>query len=625
MTCSENAFTSLLVLGSGFCWAFGNTLQPITFLAILQPVASLISLDRLILRPPSWGIQRPRMWTATACLVITLVNALGGTVAFAGVLSYPETTATSLAAAFGFGLAVSTAITIFPLLGNHWACSLWPNHSATTLIFPCLNTATYTFLSLFISTFLSPGNAILDWEPLKQMCSIWGLAGAVWLLSSSSMCMYIAVWIHHPLALGRGQTGLTMSASLRASYQIYAQLPTQELSGDPSGPVAKASSGLPSSSSQTHLSAAMPVNQQPLPLLQHWVVSLTLMQWCLAAVIGGLSAQAPLFYQVDITTIIPNTIQASCLIESSAIDSSYEWTLLWDRTEARIKAGDDLILWAEESVNISAGTGEEQLWQQARQLLVAYPGSRSYIGLSYQALHVDSNMYTNHFVLMQPDGTLAWNYLKAYPVPVVEDDVIAGPAQLPIHDSPFGRMSGAICFDFDHPHFALQAAMQYVDIMLQPSWTWGSVGPRHFSGNQIRAIEGGYTIIRCSSSGVSGVVTPGGVVTTQVFTGTSGIHVFTVPLFPRLWTPYAQLGLHYVEWFNLAVAALLWMVMLVPSGWWSKYGEIAATWMYMKKYSGGAVQGSKRSFLNSLRTHELSLRDSTTSQDDGIHVSSTSQ
>ncbi len=31
-----------------------------------------------------------------------------------------------------------------------------------------------------------------------------------------------------------------------------------------------------------------------------------------------------------------------------------------------------------------------------------------------------------------------------------------GPAQLPIHDSPFGRLSGAICFDLDHAHYALK-------------------------------------------------------------------------------------------------------------------------------------------------------------------------
>ena len=85
-------------------------------------------------------------------------------------------------------------------------------------------------------------------------------------------------------------------------------------------------------------------------------------------------------------------------------------------------------------------------------------------------------------------------------VPVVEADVMAGPAVLPIHDAPFGRLSGAICFDLDHAHYAaqvgcrawyscwlapqsaglclnlnpdpppLQAARQDFGLLLQPSW-----------------------------------------------------------------------------------------------------------------------------------------------------------
>jgi hypothetical protein len=105
-----------------------------------------------------------------------------------------------------------------------------------------------------------------------------------------------------------------MSASLRTTYQIYAQLPTQELSSDAGNLGTKVASDLPSSSSQTLLSAAAPAHLQPLPFLQHWVVLLLLLQWGMAAVIGGLSAQAPLFYQVDITSVIPNTIQVSYVL-----------------------------------------------------------------------------------------------------------------------------------------------------------------------------------------------------------------------------------------------------------------------------------------------------------------------
>jgi hypothetical protein len=47
-----------------------------------------------------------------------------------------------------------------------------------------------------------------------------------------------------------------------------------------------------------------------------------------------------------------------------------------------------------------------------------------------------------------------------------------------------------------------------VDIMVQPSWTWGPVGPLEFDTDAFRAVENGFTLLRCSSVGVSGVVSP---------------------------------------------------------------------------------------------------------------------
>ena len=75
--------------------------------------------------------------------------------------------------------------------------------------------------------------------------------------------------------------------------------------------------------------------------------------------------------------------------------------------------------------------------------------------------------FTNHFVLIAPDGSVAWNYLKAYTVPVVEADVRPGPPVLPVHDAPFGRLGGAICFDLDHPSYILQVG---------PGWGMGGGG-----------------------------------------------------------------------------------------------------------------------------------------------------
>ena len=45
-----------------------------------------------------------------------------------------------------------------------------------------------------------------------------------------------------------------------------------------------------------------------------------------------------------------------------------------------------------------------------------------------------------------------------------------------------------------------------MDLLLQPSWTWGAILSRHMEGNAVRAVENGFSLLRCSSQGESGVV-----------------------------------------------------------------------------------------------------------------------
>lgn len=43
--------------------------------------------------------------------------------------------------------------------------------------------------------------------------------------------------------------------------------------------------------------------------------------------------------------------------------------------------------------------------------------------------------------------------MQAYPVPIGEAEIVAGPKGLPLQDTPFGRLSGAICYEADHHHY----------------------------------------------------------------------------------------------------------------------------------------------------------------------------
>lgn len=86
--------------------------------------------------------------------------------------------------------------------------------------------------------------------------------------------------------------------------------------------------------------------------------------------------------------------------------------------------------------------------------------------------------------------------LQAHPVPFIERDVVPGKAKMPTADAPFGKLAGGICFDFDFPDFIRQAGWKNASILLQPSWTWGPMGQRHFVVNALRAVENGATLFR---------------------------------------------------------------------------------------------------------------------------------
>lgn len=121
----------------------------------------------------------------------------------------------------------------------------------------------------------------------------------------------------------------------------------------------------------------------------------------------------------------------------------------------------------------------------------------------------------------------------------------AGPNVLQYIDTPeFGRIGGAICFDFNFADLIGQASQHGVDVMLQPSWTWGPIGTYHAQGNILRPVENGFTLFRCVSQGVSGIFEPtlNSVFQQKVASKNVESYVFYLPLVKRIQTVYALMG-----------------------------------------------------------------------------------
>lgn len=82
-----------------------------------------------------------------------------------------------------------------------------------------------------------------------------------------------------------------------------------------------------------------------------------------------------------------------------------------------------------------------------------------------------------------------------------------------------------------------------MDIMLQPSWTWGPNAMLHAYANRLRAVEHGFTHIRCTQYGVSGVFDAfHHTISEKLTLAKDDGFIAQVPLRGRTWTLYNQIG-----------------------------------------------------------------------------------
>jgi apolipoprotein N-acyltransferase len=76
--------------------------------------------------------------------------------------------------------------------------------------------------------------------------------------------------------------------------------------------------------------------------------------------------------------------------------------------------------------------------------------------------------------------------------------------------TPYGVLSGVICWDTDFPSTVLQAGRNGTDILLSPSLDFREIDPIHAHMAIVRAIENGVSVVRVSDNGLSVVADPYG-------------------------------------------------------------------------------------------------------------------
>ena len=126
-----------------------------------------------------------------------------------------------------------------------------------------------------------------------------------------------------------------------------------------------------------------------------------------------------------------------------------------------------------------------------------------YLGLSLLTVPKEfpKNPGEAKIVWINPQGNMIWDFNKAYPTP--SDPIVPGDKKIKIFDTPYGRISSVICFDMDFPSFINNAGKENVDIMLVPANDWKAITPLHANMSKLRAIENGFSLVRCTGRGLS--------------------------------------------------------------------------------------------------------------------------
>jgi apolipoprotein N-acyltransferase len=210
---------------------------------------------------------------------------------------------------------------------------------------------------------------------------------------------------------------------------------------------------------------------------------------------------------------------------------------LFARSERAVELGAELVVWneaaamlrSEHEVDVIA-RGRELARRHGVELVMGY------------AVLVDEDPFSfrNEYVWIDREGELVERYAKHHPVP--GEPSIRGEEPLRVHDHPYGKAAGALCYDYDFPAMALEHARLGADLVVVPSSDWRGIDPYHTEMARVRAIEGGFSVLRpvrwAASAGFDSLGRVRGWMPAE---DTTGVMVVSLPT-ERVDTIYSRVG-----------------------------------------------------------------------------------
>ncbi|MEM7603819.1 MAG: nitrilase-related carbon-nitrogen hydrolase, partial [Myxococcota bacterium] len=228
---------------------------------------------------------------------------------------------------------------------------------------------------------------------------------------------------------------------------------------------------------------------------------------------------------------------------------------LFARTRAAARAGADLVVWTEAATMVEPEDEQAFLDEVAE---VARGQEVAVVAGYVVPVQREPVRYRNRYAFFTRTGALDHVYDKHRPVP--GEPAIAGSAPMPLYeDERLGRVSGAICYDYDFPRLGLDHAAQDVDLVALPASDWRGIDPIHTQMASVRAIEGGHSLVRSTRFGLSAGFDPYGRPRGWLSAFDEGERVLVMSL-PRhgVTTIYGTLG----DWFPLSCVVISTLLLL---------------------------------------------------------------
>ena len=172
---------------------------------------------------------------------------------------------------------------------------------------------------------------------------------------------------------------------------------------------------------------------------------------------------------------------------------------LFERTRVAAARGARLVVWNEVATLVDPDR-EEAFITRARSIARAL---KIDLVLAYAVLETETPvLLDNKYLFIGDEGELLDAYRKHHPVP--GEPSIRGTGPLRVLDRPYGKVGGAICYDYDFPAMAREHARAGAELVVVPSSDWRGIDPVHTFMARVRALEGGFPIVRAARWAASG-------------------------------------------------------------------------------------------------------------------------